>query len=406
MIPVPGFPNIVRVLISLTIGMKISDFPDPFEKSRLAEGIGTMNDQDDPVTLVLRHKDVRKSAHDYKSFTSQAIPGRIVIPSEVGIRDTRQIPFEVDPPQHTEYRALVAPWFKRPLEPDYERKLALQIAGSVEDALTKQEMEVVREFALPIQSRALTLLLNTPLSEAKTWISWGTHVFRSEGEALDGDKANLLYDYIDEQIDHYLKAPSDTMYSFLLGSTLNGRKLNREEVKGIMILTFAGGRDTIINAITNMLAYLAEHPQSLERIRKEPEITGRAVEEMIRYFSPLTQMGRVATQDTAVCAHAVQADSRISLCWASANRDASVFERADEIVLDRKMNPHLGFGFSHHNCLGATHARQVLKLVLQEVASRIASLKILDYQENLEQLGSMERKVGFDRIRIQFNPLK
>ncbi|WP_339714205.1 cytochrome P450 [uncultured Kriegella sp.] len=386
--------------------MKKSELPDPFEKARLTKGYGEMNDQNDPVAMLLRHKDVRKSAHNWKTFTSAAVPGRIVVPSEVNIRDTRQIPFEVDPPLHRDYRALVEPWFKRPLQPEYQEKLTSQISSIVDEALKKETVEIVNDFALPLQSRALTLLLNTHFSESKTWISWGTHVFRSEGEALDGDKANILYDYIDTEIGRAIGNPGEDMYSMLLASELDGRKLTKEEVKGVMVLTFAGGRDTIINAVTNAIAYLAEHPESLERLRNEPEITGKAVEEMIRYFSPLTHMGRVVTEDTQVCEHASKVDSRISLCWASANRDASVFENPNEIVLDRKINPHVGFGFSHHNCLGATHARQLMKILLYTLAEKVASFEIRDYQDNIEDLEEFQRKVGYNRISIKFNPVK
>lgn len=386
--------------------MKKSELPDPFERARLNKGYGEMNDQNDPVTMLLRHKDVRKSAHNWKTFTSATVPGRIVVPSEVNIRDTRQIPFEVDPPVHRDYRSIVEPWFKRPLQPEYQKKLASQISTIVDEALKMETVEIVNEFALPLQSRALTLLLNTPFSESKTWISWGTHVFRSEGEALDGDKANILYNYIDAQIDSAIENPGEDMYSMLLTSEFEGRKLTKEEVKGVMVLTFAGGRDTVINAVTNAVAYLAEHPESLERLRNEPEITGRAVEEMIRYFSPLTHMGRVVTEDTEVCEHAAKADSRISLCWASANRDASVFENPNEIVLDRKINPHVGFGFSHHNCLGATHARQLMKILLNTLAKKVSSFEIRDYHENIEDLEEFQRKVGYNRINIKFNPIK
>jgi cytochrome P450 len=383
--------------------MKKSALPDPFEQARLEKGFGKMDDQNDPVMMLLRHKDVRKTAHNWKTFQSGAAPGRIVIPSEVNIRDTRQIPFEVDPPMHGDYRAIVEPWFKRPLQADYQEKLTQQINTIVDAVLEKDTVEVVREFSLVLQSRALTLLLNIPFEESETWISWGTHVFRSEGEALDGDKANILYDYIDKKIDDSINNPSDDLYSMLLASEVNGKKLTKEEAKGVMILTFAGGRDTVINAVTNSIAYFAEHPESLKRLRSEPEIIGKAVEELVRYFSPLTQMGRVVTEDTQVCEHAIKADSRVSLCWASANRDAAVFENPNDIVLDRKLNPHVGFGFSHHNCLGATHARTILKILVNTLAEKVKSIDIIDYKENIEDLDQFKRKVGFDSIKVKFN---
>ncbi len=383
--------------------MKKSTFPDSFEKARIEEGYSIVNDQDDPVTMILRLKDVRKCAHNWKTFQSGAEPGRIVVPSEVNIRDTRQIPFEVDPPLHKNYRSLVEPWFKRPLESDYKEKLTTIIKDIIDEVLDVEDIEAVADFSLKLQSRALTLLLNIPFEESEVWIAWGTHVFRSEDTALDRDKANVLYDYIENQIDKAIANPGDDLYSMLLSSEVNGKKLTKEEVKGVLILTFAGGRDTVINAVTNSIAYFAEHPESLLRLKQEPEIIGRAVEELIRYFSPLTHMGRVVTEDTQVCEHAVKKDSRISLCWASANRDATTFEKPNEVVLDRKINPHVSFGFSHHNCLGATHARQIMQILLKTLAEKVASIDIMDEKENIEDWGAFKRKVGFDRLRVKFN---
>ena len=109
--------------------------PDPFKKARVAHGCAHMDEQNDPVTMILRLKDVRKTAHNWKTFHSGATPGRIVIPSEVNIRHTRQIPFEVDPPLHGSFRSLLEPWFKRPLESAYQEKLTQQVRALVDDVL-------------------------------------------------------------------------------------------------------------------------------------------------------------------------------------------------------------------------------------------------------------------------------
>jgi len=353
--------------------------------------------------MVLRYNDVKACAHNWATFQSGGDEvGRIVVPSEVAIRDTRQIPFEIDPPTHKEYRDLLEDWFKRPFQKDYDEKLSKQIESIVEEMLERDRVEVVKEFSLPLQSRALTLLVNVSEEEAETWISWGTHVFRSEDNPLDGSKADVLYDYLDEQIDRAIAHPGDDMYSVLVSSEFQGRKLTKEEIKGVMILTFAGGRDTIINAVTNTVAYLAEHPESLERLRNEPRLVHRATEELVRYFSPLTHMGRVVTEDTKVCEHAIKNNSRISLCWASANRDASVFDNPNEINIDRKNNPHVGFGWSHHECLGAHHARKILKILMKTIAEKVEAIEILDCEEKIEHWGEFERKVGFEKIYVKF----
>ena len=384
--------------------MKTSEFPDPFEQARKKKGFGEMDDQHDPLTMILRHKDVRKCAMDWETFKSGAKPGRIVVPSEVYIRDTRQIPFEVDPPLHKAYRSLVEQWFRRPIEETYQKKLREIIVQTFEELQGKDSVEIIYDFSLPIQSRALTLLLNCPYEEAEHWISWGTHVFRSEDDPLDSSKANVLYDYLDEAISKAQENPSDDIYSLLLAAEFQGRKLTIEEIKGVMILTFAGGRDTVINAITNTIAYFADHPEALKRLKDEPEIKKRAVEELIRYFAPLTHMGRVVTEETEVCKHAIAHDSRISLCWASANRDESVFEKPNEVILDRKKNPHLSFGYSHHRCLGATHARQILLALVDVLIESVSAIEILDAEENVEEWGEFKRKVGFHKLKVIFTP--
>ena len=386
--------------------MKVSEFTCPFAQRRADDGIGYMDDQNDPVSMLLKLKDVRKAAHNWQSFQSAAVPGRIVIPSEVDIRTTRQIPFELDPPQHTSFRALVEPWFKRPLEEEYQVRLYEIISNVIDTALSKpNSFDVVSEFALPLQSRALTLLLNEPFEESEVWIAWGTHVFRSEGEALDADKANILYEYIDIQIEKALQTPSNNLYSVLLESQVDGKKLSKEEVKGILILTFAGGRDTVINAVTNTIAYFADYPDDLARLKTEPNLVNTAVEELLRYFSPLTQMGRVVTKEADIAGKTHMENTRISLCWASANRDEKTFEKANEVMLDRKLNPHVAFGFSHHNCLGATHARLILRTLVTQLATRVCAVDVQAAAENIEELGEFNRKVGFNELHVKFKAL-
>ncbi|MEO9659887.1 MAG: cytochrome P450 [Maribacter dokdonensis] len=381
--------------------MSASIFSDAFKDTRASKGTCPFNDQDDPVTMLLRFKDVRKTAHNAKDFSSAAKPGRIVVPSEVNIRDTRQIPFEVDPPEHTEYRALVEDWFKRPLDTDYEFKLTRIVEAEIDRVLQKGAIEAISELSLPIQSKALTLLLNISLSEAETWISWGTHVFRSEDSDLDADKASILYDYIDAEIDKAIAAPDDSLYSVLLNSEYQGRKMTKEEVKGVLILTFAGGRDTVINYLTNTICYLAEHPEAIEKLNDNPALVNTAIEEFVRYFSPLTHMGRVVKEENEISGHIAKEDTRVSLCWASANRDEAVFEKANEIVLDRKMNPHVAFGFGAHKCLGATHARQLMKVFLRVFTEKVSTIEIIDAVENIEDWGDHKRKVGFDKLTIR-----
>ena len=173
--------------------MGSSEIDDPFEVLRNSMGYEIIDDQGDPVVMVLGHKNVRRCAHNWKTFQSGAEPGRIVIPSEVNIRDTRQIPFELDPPMHKDYRALVEAWFKRPLEKEYEERLSQQIAGLIDEVVLKEDTEVVNDFSLVLQSRALTLLLNIPRSPTFTF-----------NQLLNGE-TYIIYD-LDKFIEASLKS--------------------------------------------------------------------------------------------------------------------------------------------------------------------------------------------------------
>lgn len=387
----------------LSASGKISEFADAFMSLRQTEGVVDIDDMGDPVKMVLGLKEVRKAAHNWQLFQSGAVPGRIVVPSEVSIRDIRQIPFELDPPTHKGFRSLLEPWFKRPVEKAYQDKLAGLIRVMFDDLLTNKNAihDAVNDIALVVQSRALAVLLNVSDAEAQTWISWGTHVFRSDDNPLDADKANILYDYLDQQINRAQESPGEDIYSVLLNANVDGKALTLEEIKGIMILTFAGGRDTVINSLTNTLAYFSDNPQALDLIHQNPEGVNMAVEELLRYFSPLTHMGRVATKEGQVAGHAVADDSRISLCWASANRDESVFETPNTVDLTRKANPHVAFGFGIHNCLGATHARALVKIWVTQLAQRVSNVEVVEASENIEKWGEVERKVGFHKLLVR-----
>jgi cytochrome P450 len=142
--------------------------------------------------------DVGKAAKDWQTFSSDA-PFRVPIPSEEDVRSMRQLPVETDPPDHTEYRDLVEPVFRRAKDPAMVARVGSIIDGRVRAAVAGGTVEVVRQFALPIQSEALAVLLNVPESEAAIWIGWGTHVFRDGGNGAK--KGAALEEYLQSRFD-------------------------------------------------------------------------------------------------------------------------------------------------------------------------------------------------------------
>jgi cytochrome P450 len=368
---------------------------DPFREARTADGVLKCPFQGEEVPMILRHEDVRKAAKDWATFSSDA-PFRVPIPSEENVRSMRQLPVETDPPDHTDYRKIAEPFFQRAKDPRVIAQVEALVGGLLEEALHRDSIEVVREFALPIQSRALAYLLNVPESEAELWISWGTHVFRD-----GGSKGSALETYLHERFDRAVAAPGEDFFSALTRATFRGRPLTREEMMGFGNLTFAGGRDTVIHTISSVLGYLAGHPEALEFLRQDPARIIHAVEEFFRVISPLTHIGRVCPAETDVHGATVPAGRRASLCWASANQDEAAFNAPAEIRLDRKPNPHLAFGFGAHLCLGAAHARLLVRTLLQQCLQRVGAVQVLEAQEHVEREALYQRVVGYERLRVR-----
>jgi len=344
--------------------------------------------------MLLKHAEVRDAAKDWKTFSSDA-PFRVPIPSEEDVRSMRQLPIERDPPEHTAYRRIVEPFFQRPKDPEMIARVEALIDEMLSGALERESLEVVHDFALPIQARALTYLLNVPEEEAETYIGWGIHVFKVGDGQKKGD---ALEDYLTAQFDRGEKEDGEDFFSALAHADYEGRPLTREEMMGFGNLTFAGGRDTIIHSISSILAYFAENPEQLAELQNDPKAVRLASEEFFRVFMPLTHIGRVCPEQTEVHGEVVKPGERISLCWNSANHDEEVFEDPHEVRLDRKPNPHLSFGFGTHLCLGATHARLVIRSLLAAMAERVDSVEVLAAEPLVEREAKYTRANGYESL--------
>ena len=376
--------------------------PDPFRPYRQTTGVLECEFQGENVPMILRHEDVRKAAKDWQTYSSDA-PFRVPIPSEEDVRSMRQLPVETDPPDHTEYRKIVEPFFQRAKDPGMVARVEQMVDELLTEAMARPAMEIVREFALPLQSRALTCLLNVPESEADTWISWGTHVFRDGGDGKR--KGAALEEYLHAQLDRTAANPGDDFFSALNRAQFRGRPLTRTEMMGFANLTFAGGRDTVIHTISGVIAWLGQHPESLEYLRADPSRIIHAGEEFFRVITPLTHIGRVCPVDSTVHGMPVKAGGRVSLCWAAANQDETAFDAPGEVRLDRKPNPHLSFGFGAHLCLGAAHARLLLRTLLMQCTRRVGRIQILNAEARVENEAAYRREVGYEALHVKMEPL-
>lgn len=377
---------------------------DPFEQKRKESGVLACPFEGERVPMILRHADVKAATKDWQKFSSDA-PRRLSFPTEEDVRSMRQYPLEVDPPDHTESRKLVEPFFARPKLPEVIAKVESLARNLVADAIRKDSIELVRDFAVVYQSKALTYMLNVPEEEADVWISWGTHVYRDVDAAGKIERGRQFEAYLHSLFDRALANPGEDFFSYLNKATFKGRAMTREEAMGIANLAFAGGRDTVINAVTGSLGYLGGNAKALEYLREDPKRIVNACEELFRYISPLTHIGRVCPVETDVMGVEVKPKGKVSLCWSSANYDEAVFPNPHEVHLDRKPNAHMAFGFGMHLCLGAPQARLVLRSLMKALCEQVQRIEILKAEQHFEVEAEYRRAVGYDALQAKLIPL-
>ncbi|MCE9612154.1 MAG: cytochrome P450 [Chthoniobacter sp.] len=371
--------------------------PDPFGEPRRRDGVLVNEFQGTLIPMLLRHEEVRRAAKNWTQFSSDA-PFKVPIPNEEDVRTVRQLPLEVDPPEQQEYRAIVEPFFNRAKLPEVVAQMEALVEELVASALLRERLEIVREFAIPLQSHALAILLKVPPTKAEVWIGWGTHVFR-EGDGTS--KGAALEAYTHSLLDHAASQPGDDFFSRLTTAKFRGRPLTRDEMLGFCSIVFAGGRDTIINSISGIIGHLSAHPADFAYLCEDPRRIVGASEEFFRVLSPATHLARRCQAPANLHGVQVEAGQFVSLNFAAANYDETVFDAPEEVRLDRRPNPHVAFGFGPHLCLGAAHARLVVRSLLKTLCARIAHIETVEAVDKYENETSYRRRLAYEKLVVR-----
>lgn len=376
---------------------------DPFRTARVEDGSLDTAIAGTAFTMFLRHADLRRVTHDHGTFTS-ATPFRVPIPPEHDIRPTAQLPIESDPPLHSAYRRLMDDHFSRAAVARHRSGVRLVADALLDAGLATGRLEVVGELALPLFLRSLALVLGRPQDDVTQWLTWGTQALAAE--SVPGRRGNLDLDaYIDDAVDAAMAEPGDDFFGHLARGEVDGRRLTRDELRGFANLTFAGGRQTVVYALTNALHHLATSPADAAALAAEPSRIPVAIEEYLRFMTPITHLGRTCVVDVEVAGRSVRAGDLVSICFASANRDESVFESADELHLDRKPNRHVAFGHGPHTCVGAPMARLVLQVALERVLARCTTIELADEPvPHEDDIGFAMVQQGYERLELRISP--
>ena len=222
------------------------------------------------------------------------------------------------------------------------------------------------DYAVPLSARTLAEFTGLPRSDADKWVTWIRRMFdvhNREGGARASQEFGV---YIDELIAARRSEPCGDFISMLMESEVDGHGLTDREIRSFCTMRFGAGFETTADAISVSLHYLAAHPDERRRLAEDPRLIPTAVEEFLRYISPLQNFGRNATRDIELHGQTIKAGDVVALGFGSVDHDPAAFPDPERCILDRAPNRHLAFGAGPHLCLGAPVARLEMAITVQE----------------------------------------
>jgi cytochrome P450 len=299
------------------------------------------------------------------------------------------IPLQIDPPDHVRYRRILDPMFAPRqmalLEPD----VAKLVHNLVDKFIDKGQCDLTESFTVPLPSEVFLVLLGLPLSDLPVFLRMKDGIIRpqildpaaktdAQLQVLREKAAQDIYAYFERTLDEREKEPRDDLLSRFLVTELDGEKLSRNEILDTCFLFLIAGLDTVSASLECFFAYLAQNSSQRQRLVDDPAVIPHAVEEMLRWESPVAGVPRMALIDTELSGETIKAGEHVFVMIGSGNTDEAEFPDADVVDFDRDPNKHVAFGGGVHRCLGSHLARLELRVALREFHTRIPSYRLAD----------------------------
>jgi pimeloyl-[acyl-carrier protein] synthase len=306
----------------------------------------------------------------------------------------------LDPPEHTRLRGLISKAFSS-TSLKFLRPQIQKIADELIDKVRHRgSMDIISDFACPLPCNVIAAILGIPIEDWSKLYHWSdelSNILDPLRSLEDYEKMNQVAleftDYLKTLIAQRQKIPQQDLLSALILVKEQDNKLSEEEIISVCMLLFFAGEETTVNLIGNgMLAFL-RHPQQMQQIKSQPQLIQSAVEEILRYDSPLQITTRVATEDVVLDGVTIRVGEKALLCLGAANRDPAQFTDPDRFDITRANNSHLAFSDGMHYCLGAALARIEAEIAINTLVQQLPDLKLS--QDKLE----WRNKVAFRSLK-------
>ena len=358
----------------------------------------------EPFWAVMKHADVMEVSKQPSRFSNAqgitlARAGQPPMPpSEMLVL--------LDPPKHGPVRRVVSARFTpkavRERRPDVDH-IAADVLDDAASDIAAGSGDFVERIAAPFPLAVIAWILGVPSADVELLFRWTNEVigkddpeFRRPGETPGRTIKRArgeLNEYLALLIEQRRNDPKDDLVSELVSGTIQGRPLTHEQLLAYCELFVEAGNETTRNAISGALLAFCENRDQWELLRERPELVPDAVEEILRWASPISHFTRVAVEDCVVHGVQIRAGDQLALYYASANRDEDVFDDPFSFRVDRRPNPHLAFGFGEHFCVGAHLARVEIEMILRHLLARVDWFELAGPIERMSSItnGSIKR---------------
>jgi cytochrome P450 len=315
------------------------------------------------VLSVAQHWDTYSSAHGLSVSRTRAV--------------VRNLPVEADPPEQRLFKRLINPFFTPAAVARWEQPLRALVTRLIDEFIEAGACDFMDAFARPFPSLAFfELAINAPAGELEKVAHMASR--SSTPTAPDARECWLgLYEWIKEFIGQRRgQPPRGDVVDAVIAAQPGGRPITDDEIIGTVQLLILGGLETTAGALGLMLLRFCHEPQIPALLRGKPELIPKAVEELLRLDPPFVSVARTATRGAELGGQQIEADDKILIHWASANRDGGEFANPDVFDPGRERNRHLSFGVGPHRCAGSNLARLNLRIALEELLRRLADIRL------------------------------
>lgn len=340
------------------------------------------------------YEDVKRLSRDWRTFCSGQ-----------GSRPESSVPsmINMDPPEHTRRRRMVSAGFTLRRVQDHEPYLRQRVTELIDSVVERGECDLVTDIATPLPMYMIGELMGLPEADHDQLLHW-SDLFATGGEEIRDEVVAAVHAYsayILQRVAERRGGTAEDLVSLVVNADDDQGPLTDLDLVFETMLVLVGGDETTRHVISGGLEALLRHPDQLDRLRAEPELLPGAIEEMLRWVSPIRNMNRTATRDVEVNGQQVLEGERILLLYPSANRDESVFDEPYRFDITRSPNDHVAFGaFGRHHCLGAPLARLELRVLFEEVLARLPDLTLATDDELPRRRGNFV--LGLDHVPVTF----